>query len=353
MLLSSPEIRFATTQDQEICRTAIRHGSHTFYAASLLLPPSVRQPAYGLYAFCRLSDDAIDLEGGSMAALLRLQDRLARIYSGNPHDAAADRAMADVVRRFAIPAELPQALLDGLAWDAQGRRFETLSDVFDYAARVAGTVGVMMTLMMGVRSPQALARACDLGVAMQLTNIARDVGEDARAGRIYLPLDWLRESGIDPDAFLATPRIDSTIRLLVARLLGEADKLYARARGGIACLPLSCRPAIMTAGLLYAEIGRAVERLNHDSINQRAFVPRRQKMYLLSRAVIHTPFLKQGAAVAPLAEVSYLIEAVQRANIAWAHSQQIAQAKREPQVLRVLAIFERMERQRRMGEYVR
>ncbi len=133
-----------------------------------------------------------------MAALGRLQDRLARIYAGNPYDAAADRAMADIVRRYAIPAELPEALLDGLAWDAQDRKFEDLSDVFDYAARVAGTVGVMMTLMMGVRSPDALARACDLGVAMQLTNNARDVGEDARAGRIYLPLRWLREAGHEP-----------------------------------------------------------------------------------------------------------------------------------------------------------
>ena len=350
MLLSSPDACFSKVRDHEVCHQAIREGSHTFHAASLLLPPSVRQPAYGLYAFCRLSDDAIDLEGGSMAALHRLQDRLARIYAGKPHDAAADRAMADIVRRYAIPAELPAALLDGLGWDAQGRRFETLSDVFDYAARVAGSVGVMMTLMMGVRSHEALARACDLGVAMQLTNIARDVGEDARARRIYLPLNWLREAGVDPDAFLANPRINDTIRSLVARLLAEADALYTRARDGIAYLPLNCRPAILTAGMLYAEIGRTIERLSHDSINQRAYVPGRRKLYLLSRAILRTPFLQARSQAAPLAQVNYLIDAVQRMNLSMSPH---APAAREPQFLRVLAIFERVERARLFGETAR
>ncbi len=101
-----------------------------------------------------------------------------------------------------MPRALPEALLEGLAWDAQARRYATLSDLYDYSARVAAAVGAMMCVLMGVRDADALARACDLGVAMQLTNIARDVGEDARERRLYLPLDWLAEAGIDPDAFL-------------------------------------------------------------------------------------------------------------------------------------------------------
>ena len=257
MPLSSPNADFADAKDYAACRAAIRQGSRTFFAASLLLPARVRQPAYGLYAFCRLSDDAIDLDGGSPFALDRLRDRLARAYEGRPLPVAADRAMADVVRRFAIPRALPEALFDGLAWDAQGRRYEDLIDLQDYAARVAGAVGAMMTLMMGVRTPEALARACDLGVAMQLTNIARDVGEDARAGRLYLPLRWLREAGIDAEAFLANPVLSPQLQGVIARLLTEADALYDRARGGIALLPIACRPAILTAARLYAEIGRA------------------------------------------------------------------------------------------------
>ena len=167
---------------------------------------------------------------------------------------------ADVVTKFCIPRELPEALLEGLAWDAEARRYETLQDLTAYAARVAGAVGAMMTLVMGQRSPEIVARACDLGVAMQFTNIARDVGEDARAGRLYLPLSWLREAGIDPDAWLATPSFTPEIAAIVQRLLDAADAFYARATLGIASLPIGCRPGIYAARALYAEIGRELER---------------------------------------------------------------------------------------------
>ncbi len=114
----------------------------------------------------------------------------------------------------------------------------------------------MMTVLMGVRDARTLARACDLGVAMQLTNIARDVGDDARKGRVYLPLDWLADEGVQPQALIADPRHDEALARVVARLLEAADVLYDRAVGGIAGLPLSCRPAIHAARLIYREIGR-------------------------------------------------------------------------------------------------
>ena len=119
--------------------------------------------------------------------------------------APADRALADIVHRYAIPRALPEALLEGLEWDARAQRYEDLDALCAYAARVAGSVGAIMSVLMGVRAPEVVARACDLGIAMQLTNIARDVGEDARRGRVYLPLQWLRSAGIDPDAFIAAP----------------------------------------------------------------------------------------------------------------------------------------------------
>ena len=173
--------------DMEACREAIRHGSLSFHMASRLLPASVRDPSLALYAFCRLADDAVDLQQEKAAAVLRLQDRLERIYDGRPDNAAADRAFARVVEEFEMPRALPDALLEGLAWDAMGRKYETLSELFDYSARVASAVGVMMCVLMRVRDPHALARACDLGVAMQLTNIARDIGEDALEKRISGP----------------------------------------------------------------------------------------------------------------------------------------------------------------------
>src|SRR6202012_4095934 len=110
------------------------------------------------------------------------------------------------------------------------------------------------------RSPEIVERACDLGVAMQLTNIARDVGEDARAGRLYLPLQWLRDAEIDPELWLANPTFTPEIAAIVQRLLDIADALYDRATFGIAHLPLSCRPGIYAARALYAEIGRELER---------------------------------------------------------------------------------------------
>lgn len=349
MHLSSSEPPFATVEDQAACRDAIKQGSRTFHAASLVLPLSVREPAYGLYAFCRLSDDAIDLNGGSLGALDRLRERLHCAYEGRPHAIAADRAMADLVRRFVIPRTLPEALLEGLAWDAEGRRYEDIGELFEYAARVAGTVGVMMTLMMGVRSPQALARACDLGVAMQLTNIARDVGEDARAGRLYLPLRWLREAGIDPGNFLEHPVADPPLKSVIARLLEQADRLYRRAHDGVGCLPLSCRPAIMAAALLYAEIGRELERKSLDSISHRARVSGARKAVLVLRSLAISPWISNHMSAPPLRAAEFLIEAV-------THSPAPLRARRfeigdlGQQFLRVLDMFERLERAERLGE---
>ncbi len=337
--------QYGETDDLAECRKAIKQGSKTFFNASLLLPAAVRDPAYGLYAFCRLSDDAIDLSGGSTVALARLQDRLLRVYDGRPLQIAADRAMANLVQQFAIPRAIPEALLEGLAWDTQDRRYEDLPDLLDYAARVAGTVGVMMTLIMGVRSPEALARACDLGVAMQLSNIARDVGEDARAGRLYLPLRWLRDAGIDADVFLANPTMSEALRTVVARLLHEADRLYNRARRGIAYLPQPCRHAILSAAMLYAEIGREVENLSHNSVMYRAHVSTARKLQLLAQAAFLTPLLKRDTSLPPLEEVRFLIEAVEAAPLPQSiYCGSSAARVPKPQFQRVLAIFERLER---------
>jgi phytoene synthase len=344
----SPKYSFATAADHAHCAAAIRVGSRSFHAASLLLPPRVRKPAYGLYAFCRLSDDAVDLDGGSLDAVARLRARLALAYEGRPQDAPADRAMADVMRDYAIPRAAPEALLEGLAWDAEGRRYETFDDLQAYAMRVAGAVGVMMTLMMGVRDSATLARACDLGVAMQLTNIARDVGEDARAGRLYLPLAWLLEAEIDPDAFLAAPVATPAVKTVVARLLDEADLLYARARRGVAHLPKSCRPAILAAALLYAEIGRTLGRRHaFDSISHRARVNGGAKVALLGKAVALSPWLSRGAPAPALDSAAFLVDAVAREPVRGAPAQAAGFVL---QFVRTLEMFERLERAERFGE---
>lgn len=292
------------------CRRLLAGGSKSFHAASLLLPRRVAAPAAALYAFCRVADDEIDLSGGKREALEGLTARLDAAYAGAPHDDPVDRAFAAVVAHFGIPRALPEALLEGLAWDAAGRRYDDLPALEAYATRVAGTVGAMMTLLMGVRETDAIARACDLGIGMQLTNIARDVGEDARAGRIYLPLAWLRAEGIAPEGFLAAPAFAPAIARLVARLLAAADAHYARAEAGIALLPRDCRAGIGAARVIYAEIGRELERNGLDSITRRAVVPGWRKAMLLARAAGALAGGKLGAGAPPCEAAAYLVDAV-------------------------------------------
>jgi phytoene synthase len=300
--------------DLEACRAAIRHGSKSFHAASRLLPARVRDPALALYAFCRLADDAVDLNVEKPAAVLSLHDRLDRAYAGRPVDSPADRAFAAMVAAHAMPRALPEALLEGFAWDAVGRRYASLSELRAYSARVAAAVGAMMTVLMGVRDADALARACDLGVAMQLTNIARDVGEDAAEGRLYLPLDWLGEAGIDPAAFLAAPAHSPALAGVVRRLLDEARRLYLRAEPGIAALPPGARPAIFAARLIYDEIGAVVRGAGCDSVTRRAVSSNRRKLALAAQALLRagatslaprSPILHAP----PLPETAFLVAA--------------------------------------------
>lgn len=303
--------------DLAACRAAIRTGSLSFHAASRLLPARVRDPALALYAFCRLADDAVDEGDDKADAVLRLRDRLDRVYGARPMNAAADRAFAAVVEQFQMPRCLPDALLEGMAWDAVGRRYDDLSGVLAYSARVAAAVGAMMCVLMRVRDADALARACDLGLAMQLTNIARDVGEDARAGRLYLPLDWLKAAGVDVEAWLAAPVPTPALRGVVARLLAEASRLYTRSEAGVSALPFGCRPGIYAARHIYDGIGGAVARAGHDSVTTRARTTSAQKLGWLALATVRTAgsVVLPGSAVLhakPVAEVAFLVDAAAR-----------------------------------------
>jgi 15-cis-phytoene synthase len=346
-----PDTDTALASDLVACRALLRGGSRTFFAASHVLPRRVAEPATALYAFCRLADDAVDLHGGKLGALAHLRERLERAYDGHPLPAPADRGFAEVVARFAIPRALPEALLEGLAWDAVGRRYEDVSALTDYAVRVAGSVGAMMAIVMGERSAEVVARACDLGVAMQLTNIARDVGEDARAGRLYLPLLWLREAGINPDAWLARPVFCPALGPCVQRLLNLADVLYQRSSVGISRLPRACRPGIRAARLLYAEIGREVERHGCDSVSRRAIVPSTRKVSLLMQAVTAIVASESAEIAPPLEEAQFLIDAIADAPARRGHFQirQAARGRFEDRFVWLIDLFERLERRQQFG----
>ncbi len=305
--------RVSHQRDVAHCKKMIEHGSKTFHMASLLLPKSVGDPACILYAFCRLSDDEVDVSGRGHSAITSLRHRLDLIYQGAPLAQPEDRALAQVVTSYQLPQELPEALIEGLEWDAQGRRYETIEELFDYAARVAGAVGAMMSVLMGSREPSMIARACDLGVAMQLTNIARDVGEDARAGRLYLPRSWMKEEGLDPDRWLEAPTHSPALGRVIERLLNTADGLYQKSEAGISRLPRVCRPSIFAARFLYAEIGNELRRLGLSSVTTRAVVSRSRKLVLLARSLREVLVPKKADVSPPLRQTSFLVEAVRPA----------------------------------------
>jgi 15-cis-phytoene synthase len=313
-LVSRPST-LASAADVAACKKLLREGSKSFFAASLLLPKRVREPTVPVYAFCRVADDVVD-QANDPNAVASLRARLAAAYAGNPHDDPVDRAFADVARAHDLPKAVLEGLIEGFAWDAEGKRYATISELHGYCARVASTVGVVMSVLMGTRDPVALARACDLGVAMQLTNIARDVGEDARNGRVYLPLEWLEEAKIDVTQFLARPAFSSALGQVVERLLRHADELYLRSHAGIPMLPADCRASIHAASLIYSEIGRAVEKNQYDSVSTRAYTPLGRKLRLLVRA-LWSPVPKvlpsrEISAAPPLDEVRFLVDACQR-----------------------------------------
>ncbi|MBX7079917.1 MAG: phytoene/squalene synthase family protein [Nannocystaceae bacterium] len=295
--------------DDRACRRALAAGSRSFATAALLLPRRLRRATAAWYAFCRHADDVIDLGDDPGAALIELHALLDRVYAGRPAEVPLERALARCVGEHGIARAVPDALLEGFAWDATGRTVEDEDALLAYAVRVASTVGVAMTAIMGVRSRDALARACDLGVAMQLTNIARDVGEDARRGRVYLPNTWLDEAGIDRAALLANPSHGPALASVVARTLTLADRFYDAAAPGIALLPRDCRPAIAAARSIYADIGRDLREHGCDAVGRRAHTSAWRKLQLLARAWLRPLPVATAADAEVLAQARALVEA--------------------------------------------
>lgn len=307
----------APARDLEACRAILARGSKSFDFASRALPARLRDPVAAFYAFCRVSDDAVDESADPAAALARLGARLDAIYAGAPEDDPVDRALAWVARAHALPRAPIDALLEGYRWDVERRTYDELSSTLAYAARVASSVGVAMCALMGARERATLARAVDLGAAMQLTNIARDVGEDARAGRLYLPRRWLLEEGVEPAEFIRDPRFSPGLARVVRRLLGEADVLYARAALGIPALPADCRLAIRAAAAVYRDIGRVIRSRDCDSVGARASTGAARKAVLLAMAFAEERAAGPSRATASmedaadaLPEARFLVDAV-------------------------------------------
>lgn len=258
----------------------------SFAFAGKLLPRDARDDAAVLYAWCRRADDAVDVgpEETRLERLSLLRRELGSVYDGEPQRDTLARAFQGVVQRRAIPKSYPSALLDGMESDLGDVRLATYSDLTLYAYRVAGVVGLMMCHVLGLRDQRALVNAAHLGIAMQITNICRDVREDWERGRLYLPAELLNEVGLSS---LATelgrelsPRHRERLAHAVKSLLSLADSYYRSADRGLPALPERAAWAIRSARLIYAAIGAELRRKNHDVFAARAVVPLRKKVFL-------------------------------------------------------------------------
>ncbi|MEK0361171.1 phytoene/squalene synthase family protein [Pseudomonas sp. CBC3] len=270
---------------------AINVGSKSFAAAARLFDERTRQSAVMLYAWCRHCDDVIDgqtlghgqVEGDRStgeARLAELVDLTERAYTGEPMSDPAFAAFQQVIQRHQIPREYPLEHLAGFRMDVQDYQYQTLDDTLLYCYRVAGVVGLMMAKVMGAEAEPTLGRACDLGLAFQLTNIARDIVEDAQIGRIYLPADWLAEAGIPSDE-IDQPRHRPALAMLAARLIDLAEPYYQSASQGLRDLPLRSAWSIATAHGVYRQIGIEVKARGAAAWDTRVSTSKVQKLQFL------------------------------------------------------------------------
>ena len=270
---------------------SIKVGSKSFAAASRLFEPATRRSAVMLYAWCRHCDDVIDgQEAGHSATLLsetQARQRLAAlieqtqaVYAGHPVSAPAFAAFSEVVKRHNIRQAYALEHLAGFAMDVDQREYRCIDDTLDYCYHVAGVVGLMMAQIMQVQDELTLDRACDLGLAFQLTNIARDIVEDAAVGRCYLPADWLAERGI-PRERMAEPEYRQDLAVLAQRLIALAEPYYLSAEAGLTSLSWRAAWAVATAGAVYRQIGVKVEAAGAHAWDARISTSKVDKLRLL------------------------------------------------------------------------
>lgn len=274
--------RLPTPEDWERCRQIARHHGRSFYLASKMLPTARRRAVLSAYAYCRIADDIVDRAGeeGSGAATEALRAWNHQLVE--PRDPVAV-AFAHTRKAYNIPTEPIMDLLTGVEMDLSTSRYDDWTALHRYCYHVAGTVGLIVAPIFGCEDSRALEQASDLGIAMQLTNILRDVKEDAEMGRLYLPVDELLEFDLDPDAVLAGepgPRFPELMAYQIAR----ARSLYANAGRGVPALTPSGRMATLAASHLYSRILNEIEAMNYDVFAGRAYVRAQGKVASLSRA---------------------------------------------------------------------
>jgi phytoene synthase len=261
------------------CEEITKEHSATFYMASALLAGDQRSAIRALYAFCRVSDDLVDRPQGGSAAVDKARFERWRQHSLSstpPQDDLVAMAWADTRSRFDIPRQYAEQLLDGVASDLAVNRYDTFSDLAGYCYGVASTVGLMSMHIVGFIDDRAIPYAVKLGVALQLTNILRDVAEDWGNGRLYLPLQELAAFGLS-EADIAAQTNDHRWKAFMAFQIARARDLYDEAMPGLALLKRRGRVAVAAAAELYRAILDDIEDHNYDVFSRRAHISNRRK----------------------------------------------------------------------------
>jgi phytoene synthase len=282
-----PEVKSALEQ----CRSMIAKGSRSFSLAARLFDSDTRAAACFLYGWCRYCDDQVDSEAKTLskpemaARLEALRESTRAAFSNAPQREPVFISLRYIARRYSIPAHYALELIEGMAMDVRGDRYRTFDDLLLYCYRVAGTVGLMMSHVMGLRDQSALEHAANLGIAMQLTNIARDIVEDAEMDRIYVPLAWLRDAGIAPPE-VGTPQNREKLARVTRRLLDAAVPYYRSGDEGLWHLSFRSACAVAAARHAYAEIGNLLLQKGAAAWDERTYVGGSRKLRMVARGML-------------------------------------------------------------------
>jgi phytoene synthase len=296
-LPKSPRMRTLASQSDayESCRQITAKYSKTFYLGTLLMPEEKRQAIWAIYVWCRRTDELVDGPQSRFTTpetLDRWEKQLESVFAGEPLD-DLDVALVDTLQRFPMDIQPYRDMIAGQRMDLYRSRYQTFKELELYCYRVAGTVGLMTSPVLGFddsvgKAPwdwlreayNPVEEAIALGVANQLTNILRDVGEDAQRGRIYLPLeDLARFNYTEEDLFKGV--VDDRWRELMRFEIQRARKFFVQAESGIRSLSPDSRWPVWAALMLYQGILDVIEQNDYDVFNRRAFVPKPKKLVSL------------------------------------------------------------------------
>lgn len=265
-------------ESYELCRQLNKQHGKTYYLATLLLPPEKRPYVHALYGFARYADEIVDDLASTLTDAQKAEHLqewgnafLESLETGNTDDAVC-KAVIDTVRRWNIPTEHFVAFLHSMKMDLSITEYQTYEDLYEYVYGSAAVIGLQMVPILEPTHQQAYEHAMQLGVAFQLANFIRDVGEDLDRGRVYLPMQELAAHGVDRamlERRILTPQIRSALKAQISRV----RTLEEESRAGIQLLHPKVQPCIETARILYCGIVDAVETIDYDVFNKRASVP--------------------------------------------------------------------------------